>query len=133
MHQHVEMQMRFMLWISARAQDRREIAAGRHSQSANKGTERLDRHAAFVGEDEGHEVDRIAFGVFARRRAQLVVAGGASETWTRFDLGQFLPSVSESQRSRDVPNPVGELETEAAEHGRLGGKANVTELSCNKD
>ena len=71
--------MRFMLWISARAQDRREIAAGRHSQSTNQGTERLDRHAAFVGEDEGHDVDRVAFGVFARRRPRLVVAGGAGE------------------------------------------------------
>ena len=117
--------MRFMLWISARAQDRLEIAAGRHSQSANQGTERLDRHAAFVGEDEGHDVDRVAFGVFTRQRPWLVVAGGAGETRTRFDLGQILPGVSERQRSRDLPNPVGELETEAAQHGRLGGKPDV--------
>jgi hypothetical protein len=67
MHQRVEMQMRFMLWISARAQDRREIGAGRHSRSANQGTQGLNGDAAFVREDEGHDVDRVAFGVFARQ------------------------------------------------------------------
>jgi hypothetical protein len=46
--------------------------------------------------------------------------------------GQFLPGVSERQRSRHVPNPVGEPETEAAQHGRLGGKADIAELGRNK-
>ena len=114
MHQHVEMQMRFMLGISTRAQDRSEIAAGRHPQSTDEGIGILDRHATFVSEDEGHDVDCVAFGVFARQRPRPVVASGAGEAWARFDLGQFLPGVSERQRSRDVANPVGELETEAA-------------------
>ena len=43
MHQHVEMEVRFMLRISAWAQDRSEIATGDHSQSANQGNERFDR------------------------------------------------------------------------------------------
>jgi len=49
-----------------------------------------------------------------------------------FRSRQFLPGVSERQRSRNVPNPVGELETEAAQHGRLGGKADIAELGRNK-
>ena len=51
-------------------------------------------------------------------------AGGAGETWTRFDPDQFLPGVSERQRSRHVPNPVGEVRIRSCtKHERLGGKA----------
>ena len=49
-------------------------------------------------------VDRVTFGVLTRQRPRLVVAGGAGETRTRFDLGQFLPGVSEGQRAAAWPD-----------------------------
>jgi hypothetical protein len=91
MHQYVEMQVRSMLGIRTRAKDRSEVAAGRHPESADEGIRILDRHATFVSEDEVHDVDRVAFGVFARQRPRPVEASGAGETWTRFDPGQLTP------------------------------------------
>ena len=64
----------------------------------------LHKDAAAVGQKEGRDVDRLSLGVFARDRARLVVAGLASESFSRFDPGEPLARITEGERRSDLPH-----------------------------
>jgi hypothetical protein len=85
--------------VSPGAEDGSEVAAGGHAESMDKIARHpvvllLHKNATAVGQHEGGDVDGVSLGVFARDCARLVVAGLASEGFSRFDPGEPLAGIT---------------------------------------
>src|ERR1700757_4517211 len=65
--------------------------------------------------------------MFAPDRAPLIVAGSASEGFSRFDPGKPLAHITEGERRSDLPDPAAELLRKTAQHGRLPGQADTSD------
>jgi hypothetical protein len=92
MQARIEVEVGFVGRVRPGAEDGREVATGGHPKGVNEIARRsvvllLHKNAAAVGQHEGCDVDCVSFGMFARDRARLVVAGSASEGFSRFDPG----------------------------------------------
>jgi len=70
------------------------------------------KHTVTVGRSHGIHAEPTTFGLklaghyaeFARDRARLVVAGPASEGFSRFDPGEPLARITEGERRSDLPH-----------------------------
>ena len=130
MQARVEVEVGFVGRVHPGAEDGSEVAAGGHAESVDEIARRpvvllLHKNAATVGQHEGGDVDRVSFGVFARDRARLVVAGRASEGFSRFDPGEPLTQITEGERRSDLPDPAAEVLRKTAEHGGLAEHADA--------